>query len=108
MHKNSFAEGDKDMAIKCCPKCNEDNSATASVCIHCGTSLRDCEVIGNTGERNYAYFGREEENDVCPNCVKRLSDENEQVTGRRLLRLSVILLVLFVVAGLIMLLKAYK
>ncbi|NLB81039.1 MAG: hypothetical protein GX800_05405 [Clostridiaceae bacterium] len=34
------------MAVKTCPKCNEDNLSTSVVCISCGSSLAKSGVMG--------------------------------------------------------------
>lgn len=60
------------MAVKSCPKCNEDNSATSSLCLNCGTSLGKCEVIGSTKEPNYSYFGKNGDTVICPTCRETL------------------------------------
>lgn len=36
------------MAVKTCPKCQEDNSSTAAICINCGASLRQLNAEGES------------------------------------------------------------
>ncbi len=48
------------MAVKTCPKCREDNSEAAVICINCGTTLLGKDnAAADSGESNLGVEKRE-------------------------------------------------